>query len=97
MGTVVLGHATPPNVEPLQLAKGEEKSKGFEKKLIGVLGNDLASVSYKISYQYGMKYKGAGNYLANVKFTPLTVSSDPLWKISAEAVSEKPTNVGDAK
>ncbi|MBI1860537.1 MAG: hypothetical protein HYR96_06435 [Deltaproteobacteria bacterium] len=97
VGTVVLAHATPPGVEPLALTKGAEKSQGFEKKLIGVFGNELIKVSYKISYQYGMKYKGMGQYLANVKFTPLSVSSDPLWKIAAEAVSEKPTNAGDVK
>ncbi len=98
VNAVLLGHAVPKGVMPIDLAGGKGEEKTYEKHVKSILGFTIIKAYYKISYQYGAKHKGKGSYLTNLKFTPLRTESEIPWNLKATALSEHPTNAGtDAK
>lgn len=94
LAPTILGHALPDRARVFDMTGCREKTKGYEKKLTSLLGADLIRLEYRVSYLYGCQHQGKGQYLGNVRFTPIHVKTDPLWSLTASAVSQVPVNAG---
>jgi hypothetical protein len=68
--------------------------KSFRFKFNNVLGLRVVQFNYKVSYTPGGRYNGKGHYLANVTVLPSKIKVKWGYKLFADVIVPKVTNVG---
>jgi hypothetical protein len=75
----------------------DPETADFQVVYANVLGMNVVSFNYTISFQYGGSLKGVGKYVAGATMVPSNISVDWGYKLDAEVQSFPPTNIGTDK